>query len=118
LPCWYVPAFIDTPPIQAIYAAASAVLCRVVWEYIHLFVFQRTGWIIIRSVALVWAVIIIGYAAAYSPLFVERMPVFGSAILFSPLFIIISMLAGLFSCVVLLTRTDPDGSVLLLLERD
>jgi hypothetical protein len=79
---------------QAALMAAAATMTRVLWEYAHLKVFERTGVVIIRKTGLVWAVILTGFALAYAPLFLSWAPSIGWFVLQWP-FLLILIAAGL-----------------------
>ncbi len=68
-PLWLAPAL-----------AVSLTLWRVFCEYAHLRLFEATGKVLIKENAAVWLTILLGYAAAYAPLFLEAMPLFGAAL--------------------------------------
>ncbi|MUG68443.1 hypothetical protein GNP94_20935 [Paenibacillus campinasensis] len=59
----------------AVMLAVAVTGWRVLCEYFHLKLFERTGTVLVKQMAIVWTVIIVGYAAAYLPLFLEKLPV-------------------------------------------
>lgn len=59
---------------QAVLLAALITLWRIVAEYAHLKLFEKTGMVLIKHTAIVWSVIALGYAAAYVPLLFNWAP--------------------------------------------
>lgn len=59
---------------EALVLAALITLWRILAEYAHLKLFQKTGLVLIKHNAIVWSVIALGYAAAYVPLLLHWTP--------------------------------------------
>jgi len=78
----------------------TATMSRVFWEYVHLKWFEKTGAVLVKQVGLVWAVIIIGFIAAYLPLFRPEVPAFGEVVLLWPVQCVL-IAAGFFAAVYL-----------------
>lgn len=64
--------------VQAALLAVAAAMWRIICEYIHLKLFEKTGIVLVKKVALVWLVIAVGYAAAYLPLWLDDAPLTSS----------------------------------------
>ena len=67
--------------LQAAMLAVSVAAWRVLCEYLHLKLYEKTGIVLVKQVAVVWLVIIAGYIAAYLPLFLEQAPTVGSILM-------------------------------------
>ncbi|PZD95262.1 hypothetical protein DNH61_11945 [Paenibacillus sambharensis] len=63
--------------LQAVMLAVSVTGWRVLCEYLHLKLYEKTGVVLVKQVAVVWLVIIAGYTAGYLPLFLEKAPMAG-----------------------------------------
>ncbi|MHA6480675.1 hypothetical protein ACX1C1_01855 [Paenibacillus sp. strain BS8-2] len=74
---------------------------RLLAEYGHLKLFEKTGMVLIKHTVIVWAVILVGYVAAYAPLFLDKLPLTGAFMLKLPFFIVV-VLAGAYAAVRLL----------------
>lgn len=79
----YIPALLvfvlllQGTALLAVMLAFAVAAWRVLCEYLHLKLFERTGTVLVKQTAVVWTFIIAGYAAAYLPLFFEKMPIVG-----------------------------------------
>lgn len=84
---FYIPALLlfvlllDGTVIQALSLAVTATLSRVIWEYVHLKVFEANGTVLIKHNLIVWVTIGIAYALAYAPLLFTQVPLFGGVLL-------------------------------------
>jgi len=78
--------------LQAVMLAVSVAAWRVLCEYFHLKLFDKTGVVLVKQVAVVWLVIIAGYIAAYLPLFLEKAPTIGSILLHGAATLVIAAL--------------------------
>jgi len=83
----YIPALLvfvlllEGTVLQAVMLAVSVAAWRVLCEYIHLKLFEKTGIVLVKQLAAVWLVIGAGYIAAYLPLFLEKFPTVGPALM-------------------------------------
>lgn len=82
--------------LEALMLTLMITLWRVLAEYGHLKLFERTGIVLIKKTGIVWAVILIGYAAAYAPLLLDKVPSTGDYLLLWPVVIVIAA-GGLFA---------------------
>jgi len=82
--------------IQVVLLSIMVTLWRVFAEYVHLKLFEKTGIVLIKHTALVWIVILTGYAAAYLPLLLGKVMLTGTFLLSLPVCIVI-MAGGLFA---------------------
>lgn len=79
----YIPALLvfvlllQGTALQAVMLAVSVAAWRVLCEYLHLKLFDRTGIVLVKQVAVVWLFIIAGFIVAYLPLFFEKAPTIG-----------------------------------------
>lgn len=83
---------------QLVLLTVAATLWRVLWEYLHLKLFEKTNIILIKKTAIVWLVVIVGYAVAYLPLVFQSIPIAGSILYSFPTMIVI-IAAGLFAAI-------------------
>ncbi len=83
---------------QAILLAAVITLWRIVAEYAHLKLFEKTGLVLIKHTAIVWSVIALGYAAAYVPLLFQWAPPTEAVLLSWPAVLVITA-GGLWAAV-------------------
>jgi hypothetical protein len=83
----YIPALLvfvlllQGTALQAIMLAVSALAWRVLCEYFHLKLYEKTGIVLVKQVAVVWSAILAGYIAAYMPIFLEKAPMVGSVLM-------------------------------------
>jgi len=83
----YIPALLvfvlllNGTALQAAMLAASVAAWRMLCEYFHLKLHEKTGIVLVKQAAVVWLVIIAGYAAAYLPLFLENVPTVGTILM-------------------------------------
>lgn len=111
-------SLLGAPMLQGILLTAAAVMWRIVWEYFHYWLFQRTGNVLIKNNVIVWTVIFIGYIAAYAPLLFEWALAWGALLISAvPLYVICILLGGLAS-VVLFWRMDYTDAVDASTKRD
>lgn len=111
-------SLLGAPMLQGILLTAAAVMWRIVWEYFHYWLFQRTGNVLIKNNVIVWAVIFIGYIAAYAPLLFEWALAWGAMLTSAvPLYVICILLGGIAS-VVLFWRLDYTDAVDAATKRD
>lgn len=81
----YIPALLvfvlllQGTALQAVTLAVAVAAWRVLCEYVHLKLFEKTSIVLIKKVAAVWIAIAAGYIAAYLPFFIERLPIIGPA---------------------------------------
>jgi len=94
----WVGTLLGASPWTIVLLVLTATMSRVFWEYVHLKWFEKTGAVLVKQVGLVWAVIIIGYVAAYLPLFRPEVPAFGEIVLLWPLQCVL-IAAGFFAAV-------------------
>lgn len=101
---FYIPALVfflprlKAPVWLALSLAAVLTLWRVFCEYGHLLLFRRTGKALIRDNVTVWVTIGICYAWAYTPLFLEGVPLLGGILLQWPALVLLAA-AGLYAWV-------------------
>lgn len=69
--------------------AATVTLWRVLCEYLHLWLFSKTGIILIRNNVIVWLVIGASFLLAYLPFLVKGMPLAGDVLLMWPVTMLI-----------------------------
>ena len=74
----------------------SIALWRVWSEYLHLKLFEKTGHVLIKNTAVVWTVIMLGYAAAYVPVWLGSIPQTGAWLMMGPVHLV-SFAAGGFA---------------------
>ncbi|MFC4103406.1 hypothetical protein, partial [Paenibacillus xanthanilyticus] len=103
--------------LESILLTLSLTLWRILAEYGHLKLFDRTGLVLIRRNGLVWIVIILGYLAAYLPLFLNEAPVVGPLLLQLPVVLAIVIL-GLLSAAALARYRDYRSAVDAAAKRD
>lgn len=84
--------------IEAALLTILITLWRILAEYAHLKLFEKTGVVLIKQTALVWSVILLGYAAAYLPLLLGKALSTESFLLSLPVCIVISA-GGLFAAI-------------------
>lgn len=75
---------------QAVLLAALVTLWRILAEYAHLKLFEKTGMVLIKHTAIVWSVIALGYAAAYVPLLLHWAPATQTVLLSWPAGLVIA----------------------------
>lgn len=85
-------------PVEAVLLTVAVTLWRLLWEYIHLRLFERTGIILIRQTVLVWTVVLAGLGVAYLPLFLDWSPFLGSVAL-HPLVLLALSAGGLYAAI-------------------
>ena len=83
---------------EAVLLAAVTTLWRVAAEYAHLKLHERTGMVLVKQNAIVWSVIIIGYAAAYGPLLLDWTSPAGAVLLSLPVCVVLAA-SGVFAAV-------------------
>lgn len=92
---WFA-ALLGASILEAVILTLMVTLFRVLAEYGHLKLFERTGIVLIKKTGIVWAVILIGYAGAYAPLLMDIAPPTGNYLLQWPIVIGIAV-AGIFA---------------------
>ncbi|GIQ70814.1 hypothetical protein DUZ99_16735 [Xylanibacillus composti] len=96
----YVPALLvfvlllQGTALQAVLLAVSVTAWRVLCEYFHLKLFEKTGIVLVKQVAVVWLVIIAGYIVAYLPLFLAKAPTIGPALMHGTVTLVIAALGA------------------------
>ncbi|TYP68652.1 hypothetical protein [Paenibacillus methanolicus] len=103
--------------LESILLTLLLTLWRIFAEYGHLKLFDRTGLVLIRRTGLVWIVIILGYLAAYMPLFFNEALVVGPLLLKLPVVLAI-LLLGLLGTVQLARHRDYRSAVDAAAKRD
>jgi hypothetical protein len=83
---------------QAVLLAALITLWRILAEYAHLKLFEKTGLVLVTHTAIVWSVIALGYAAAYVPLLLHWAPPTQTVLLSWPTCLVIAA-GGLWAAV-------------------
>lgn len=84
---YYIPALLlfvlllEGTILQALSLAATVTLSRLLWEYIHLKLFEVSGLVLIKHNLIVWLTIGITFAIAYSPLLFSQVPLLGNVLL-------------------------------------
>lgn len=84
---YYIPALLlfvlllDGTVMQALSLAVTVTLSRVIWEYIHLKLFEANGMVLVKQNLIVWLTIGITYALAYAPLLFPKVPLLGGILL-------------------------------------
>lgn len=76
--------------LEASMLTLMVTLWRVLAEYGHLKLFERTGIILIKKTGIVWTVVLVGYAAAYAPLLLDMSPSTGEFLLQWPVAMLIA----------------------------
>lgn len=104
-------------PVQAVLITIVVTMWRVLSEYLHLKLFEKTGAILVKKIAAVWIVIGLGYAAAYLPLLLAMIPITGELLLSWPVLILITGL-GIYATVRLATYSDYSTVVDAATKRD
>ncbi|WP_054026299.1 hypothetical protein [Bacillus sp. FJAT-28004] len=103
--------------IEAVMLTIMVTLWRILAEYAHLKLFEKTGIVLIKHTALVWIVILIGYAAAYLPLLLGKVVPTGTFLLSLPVCIVI-VAGGLFAAFQLARYSGYSGVVDAATKRD
>jgi len=95
---YYIPAMLlftsllNVPVLQGIALAVSVTLWRVVCEYLHLKLFQKTGIVLSKNNAVIWLAIGLGFGTAYAPIFLNWTPSIGKLLLLWPVTMVIVVL--------------------------
>src|SRR5690606_35445957 len=98
---YYIPAMLlltsllKVPVLEGIGLGVSVTLWRVLCEYLHLKLFQKTGIVLIKNNLVVWLAIGLGYFAAYTPIYLDWTPSSGNLLLLWPVTIVIAVLGGI-----------------------
>lgn len=103
--------------VQSILLTAAAAMWRILCEYLHLKLFEKTGKVLIKMTGLVWFIILLGYAAAYLPLLLNRVPKTGELLLSLPVLIVILTL-GVIAAIQLVRYSDYRSAVDAATKRD
>ncbi|OAB40255.1 hypothetical protein [Paenibacillus antarcticus] len=103
--------------IETILLVTSVTLWRILTEYMHLKLFDKTGMVLIKNNVIVWIVIGLGYAAAYLPLLFDWVPVTSSILLSLPICLVI-VVGGIFATVRLARYSNYSGAVDAATKRD
>ncbi|NIK77723.1 hypothetical protein FHS15_002861 [Paenibacillus castaneae] len=103
--------------IEAVLLTILITLWRILVEYAHLKLFEKTGVVLIKHTALVWSVILLGYAAAYLPLLLGKVLSTDSFLLSLPASIVITA-GGLFAAIRLARYSDYRAVVDAATKRD
>jgi hypothetical protein len=103
--------------VEAVMLTVLLALWRIVSEYLHLRLFERTGVVLIKQTAIVWSVILAGYAGAYAPLLLGAAPITDNVLLNLPLYIAIP-LGGVFAAFQLARYTGYREAVDVATKRD
>lgn len=97
----YIPAMLlftsllDVPVLQGVALVVSVTLWRILCEYLHLKLFQKTGIVLVKNNLVVWLAIGLGYGAAYAPLLLNWTPASGELLLLWPVTLVIAMLGAI-----------------------
>lgn len=84
---YYIPALLlfilllEGTVIQALSLAVTVTLSRVMWEFIHVKLFEVSGMVLVKENLIVWLTIGITYALAYAPLLFPQVPLIGGILL-------------------------------------
>jgi len=95
---YYIPAMLlftlllNIPLLQGLCLAASITLWRIVCEYLHLKLFQKTDFVLIKKNSIIWIAIGLGFGTAYAPILLNWTPSFGMILLQWPVTAIIVVL--------------------------
>lgn len=111
-------SLLGAPVLQGIALTAAAILWRIFCEYVHLWLYRKTGNVLIKNNLVVWSVIFIGYAAAYTPLLLDSVPAWGAALATALPFSFVCLVLGICACVLLFARTDYTDAVDAATRRD
>lgn len=103
--------------IDAVLLTLLITLWRILMEYGHLKLFEKTGIVLIKQTALVWSVLTVGYAAAYLPLLLGKVLSTESFLLSLPVCIVITA-GGLFAAIRLARYSGYRGVVDAASQRD
>lgn len=104
--------------LQGIALTAAAVMWRIFCEYVHLWLYRKTGNVLIKNNPVVWTVIFVGYASAYSPLFLDAAPAWGAMLASALPFSVICIVLGIYAGMLLFRRTDYTDAVDAATRRD
>lgn len=96
--------------LASIQLTLSVTLGRILAEYLHLKLFDKTGIVLIKKLGIVWLTIGIGFAVAYVPLLFDLVPITAAIILNIPAFIVL-LLAGIYSTFKLAKYSNFKGAV-------
>ncbi|OAB38790.1 hypothetical protein PMSD_07215 [Paenibacillus macquariensis subsp. defensor] len=102
---------------ETILLVASVTLWRILTEYLHLKLFDKTGMVLIKNNVIVWIVIGIGYTVAYLPLLFDRVPVTSTILLSVPVCLVL-VVGGIFAAVRLTRYSNYRGAVDAATQRD
>ncbi|RED51159.1 hypothetical protein [Cohnella lupini] len=97
---YYIPALLlftsllNVPVLQGMALAVSVTLWRVLCEYLHLKLFQKTGIVLVKNTAAVWLAIGLGYGVAYAPILLNWIPYSGELLLLWPVTMVIAVLGA------------------------
>ncbi|MFC4304157.1 hypothetical protein [Cohnella boryungensis] len=83
---------------EAVLLTALTTLWRILAEYAHLKLFEKTGMVLIKHNVIIWSVIVLGYAVAYLPLLFQWVPSTETVLLSLPVCFVIAA-GGLFAAV-------------------
>ena len=103
--------------VEAILLVLSVTLWRILTEYLHLKLFEKTGMVLIKNNVIVWIVIGLGYASAYLPLLFNLVPVTSTLLLSLPVCLVL-VVGGIFAAVRLARYSDYRGAVDAATKRD
>ncbi|CAN7616093.1 hypothetical protein [Paenibacillus sp. LjRoot56] len=96
--------------LEAVLLSILITLWRILAEYVHLKIFEKTSIVLIKQTALVWSVLIVGYAAAYLPLLLGKVLSTESFLMSLPVCIVITA-GGLFAAIKLARYSGYRGVV-------
>ncbi|MFC4600864.1 hypothetical protein [Cohnella hongkongensis] len=104
-------------PLDGALIALALVGWRVVAEFVHLLVFQKTGIVLIKQNLFVWLSLLAGVALAYGPLLLDDAPRFGIVLTAYP-FVLALALLGAGAAVLLARYPDYAEAVDAAVKRD
>jgi hypothetical protein len=103
--------------VEAALLAVLMTLWRIIAEYAHLKLFQKTGIVLIKHNVIVWSVIVLGYAGAYLPLLFNWAPSTVAVLLSLPVCLFIAV-GGLLAAVKLARYPEYSEAVDAASKRD
>ncbi|MFC3746641.1 hypothetical protein [Paenibacillus sp. GCM10012306] len=75
---------------EGVLLTALVTLWRILAEYAHLKLFEKTGMVLVKQNVIVWSVIALGYAVAYLPLLINWVPPTETFLLSLPAYLVIA----------------------------
>lgn len=78
---WLFGRLLGGSVLEFVLLVLAATMWRVLFEYVHVKIFEKTNKVLVKENAVVWMVIVIGFAIAYAPLALGIAPFTGEVLL-------------------------------------